>query len=30
MALVLIAGLFSRGFVWFMATVPNDVFARIF
>jgi hypothetical protein len=30
MALVLVAGLFSRGFVWFMATVPNDVFARIF
>ena len=30
LALVLVAGLFSRGFVWFMATVPNDVFARLF
>jgi magnesium-transporting ATPase (P-type) len=30
MALVVVAGLFSRGFVWFMATVPNDVFARLF
>ena len=30
MALVLVAGLFSRGFVWVMASVPNDVFARLF
>jgi hypothetical protein len=30
MALVVVAGLFSRGFVWVMATVPNDVFARLF
>jgi hypothetical protein len=29
LALVLVAGLFSRGFIWFMATVPNDVFARL-
>ena len=27
LALVLVAGLFSRGFLWLMATVPNDVFA---
>ena len=30
LALVLVAGLFSKGFVWVMATVPNDVFARLF
>jgi len=30
LALVVIAGLFSRGFVWVMASVPNDVFARLF
>ena len=30
LALVVVAGLFSRGFVWVMATVPNDVFARLF
>jgi len=30
LALVLVAGLFSRGFVWVMASVPNDVFARLF
>jgi hypothetical protein len=30
MALVVVAGQFSRGFVWVMATVPNDVFARLF
>jgi len=30
LALVVVAGLFSRGFVWVMASVPNDVFARLF
>jgi len=30
LALVVLAGLFSRGFVWVMASVPNDVFARLF
>ena len=30
MALVLVAGLFSRGFVWVMASLPNDLFARLF
>jgi hypothetical protein len=30
LALVVVAGLFSRGFVYVMANVPNDVFARLF
>jgi hypothetical protein len=29
LAFVVIAGLFSRGFVYVMASVPNDVFARL-
>jgi len=29
-AFVVVAGLFSRGFVWVMASVPNDIFARLF
>jgi len=29
-AFVVVAGLFSRGFVWVMADLPNDVFARLF
>jgi len=28
LAFVVLAGLFSRGFVYVMASVPNDVFAR--
>jgi hypothetical protein len=29
LAFVVLAGLFSRGFVYVMASVPNDVFARL-
>lgn len=30
LALVVLAGVFSRGFVWVMASVSDDVWARLF